>query len=154
MRLRLIWVGKTRDEHLRELIDGYLKRIERFNKCDVIQVREGTRGANERQVLASEERSLLEAVEVDCRLVLLDVEGEGWSSQELAKFVEDWQVRGSHDLAFLIGGHFGVSDAVKKRADRIWSLSRLTFTHEMARLLLVEQLYRAFTILRGLPYQK
>ncbi|MEJ7617205.1 MAG: 23S rRNA (pseudouridine(1915)-N(3))-methyltransferase RlmH [Pyrinomonadaceae bacterium] len=152
--MRLIWVGKTKNEHLRALVDEYVKRIERFARCEIVHVREGTRGANEREVLASEERHLLGAVGADARMVLLDVEGRSWSSHDLAKYVEEWQVRGAKDLAFVVGGHYGVSEAVRQRANQSWSLSRLTLTHEMARVVVVEQLYRAFTIIRGLPYQK
>jgi 23S rRNA (pseudouridine1915-N3)-methyltransferase len=87
--------------------------------------------------------------------VLLDVEGRReWSSPELAAQVERWQLEGKKEIAFVIGGHLGVAAELKAKADVRWSLSRLTLTHEMARVVLVEQLYRAYTIMHGLPYQK
>jgi 23S rRNA (pseudouridine1915-N3)-methyltransferase len=86
---------------------------------------------------------------------LLDVDGEtNWSSRELAARVEEWQGRSVKEVAFIVGGHLGVSGEVRERADARWSLSRLTLTHEMARVVVAEQLYRAYTITRGLPYQK
>jgi 23S rRNA (pseudouridine1915-N3)-methyltransferase len=97
---------------------------------------------------------VVDALPVGTFLVLLDVEGRQWSSPELAAELERWQNEGRREVAFVIGGHLGVAEDVRARADVCWSLSRLTLTHEMARLVLAEQLYRGFTILRGLPYQK
>ena len=153
MRLRLIWVGKTRSEPLRSLVDDYLRRLSRFARCEVTELREGA-GADERAVLAEEGKRIADAVAAGSFVVLLDVEGRQWSSPELAAELERWQNEGRKEVAFVVGGHLGVSDDVKARADVRWSLSRLTLTHEMARVVLAEQLYRGFTILRGLPYQK
>ena len=86
--------------------------------------------------------------------VLLDPEGDEWTSALLAKHIEQWQNSGTKELTFIVGGPNGVSAALAARAHKRWSLSRLTLTHEMARVLLLEQLYRAFTIIHGLPYQK
>jgi 23S rRNA (pseudouridine1915-N3)-methyltransferase len=85
---------------------------------------------------------------------LLDPEGAEWSSQELAAQVRTWEGSGVKEVAFVIGGPNGLAPDLVTRADKRWSLSRLTLTHEMARVLLLEQLYRAFTIVHGLPYQK
>ncbi len=98
---------------------------------------------------------IIGALRADALTALLDVEGRRqWSSPELAAQIEDWQARGVREVAFVIGGHLGVAQAVKERANVRWSLSQLTLTHEMSRVVLAEQLYRAFTIIRGLPYQK
>jgi 23S rRNA (pseudouridine1915-N3)-methyltransferase len=154
MRLRLIWTGKTRNEHLRALADDYLKRLSRFVRCEVTELRECA-AADERACLEEEGKRIMGALASDALAVLLDVGGATlWSSEELAAQVEGWQARSVKEVAFVIGGHLGVSDGVRRRADVRWSLSRLTLTHEMARVVLVEQLYRAFTITRGLPYQK
>ena len=154
MRLRLIWVGKTRDEHLRALVEGYLKRLSRFVRCEVSELRECA-ASDERACLEEEGKRILGALASDALAVLLDVGGATrWSSEELAARVEEWQSRSVKEVAFVVGGHLGVSEGVKKRADVRWSLSRLTLTHEMARVLVVEQLYRAYTITRGLPYQR
>ena len=154
MRLRLIWVGKTKDAHLRALAEGYLKRLARFAKVCVTEVRECTVGDG-RACLEEEGKRILGALASDALAVLLDVSGTThWSSEELAAQVEAWQGRSVREVAFVVGGHLGVSDEVRGRAQVRWSLSRLTLTHEMARVLLAEQLYRAYTITRGLPYQK
>jgi 23S rRNA (pseudouridine1915-N3)-methyltransferase len=153
MRFRLIWVGKTRNEAVSALAAEYLKRLRRFVACEIVEVRESS-NSGERAVIADESRRIKERV-ADAQLtVLLDVDGRQWSSTELAAEIERWRMRGLKDVAFIIGGHLGVSDELKRSADVRWSLSRLTLTHEMARVILVEQLYRAHTILAGVPYQK
>lgn len=153
MRVRFVWVGKTRNEHLRALVEDYLKRLKRFARCEVLEVRESAASSKEAGI-EEEGKRILGGLHPDALLVLLDVEGREWGSRELAAQVERWQVGGTKEVAFVIGGHFGVSQQVRERADVRWSLSRLTLTHEMARVLLVEQIYRAYTITHGLPYQK
>ena len=155
MRLRLIWVGKTRDARLRALSEEYLKRLARFARCEVTEVRESS--APSRQAsegIEDEGRRIISALRPDVLTVLLDVDGRQWSSEELAAEVERWQVAGTKEVAFITGGPYGVSAEVTARASLRWSLSRLTLTHEMARVLMLEQLYRAYTIIHGLPYQK
>ena len=154
MRLRLIWVGKTRNGHLRALVEEYLKRLSRFARCEVVEVREGA-AADGRACVEEESKRIAGALASDTFVVLLDVAGERqWSSEELAAQIEGWQSRSLKEVAFVVGGHLGVADELRARASVRWSLSPLTLTHEMARVLLVEQLYRAYTIMRGLPYQK
>jgi 23S rRNA (pseudouridine1915-N3)-methyltransferase len=153
MLLRLIWVGKTKNEHLRALVDDYLGRLRRFVRCEVAELRESS-ARTKREGIEDEGKRIIGALRSGSLVVLLDVEGRDWSSIELAGEVEKWQTVGKREVAFVIGGHNGVSQEVAARADLRWSLSRLTLTHEMARLLLAEQLYRAYTIIHGLPYQK
>lgn len=153
MRLRLIWVGRTKDAHVRALVEEYLKRLKRFVRCEVTELEQGrARGVEEG--IEDEGRRILSALRTDATTILLDVEGREWSSPRLAAEVERWQNAGTKEVAFVIGGHNGVAKEVVERADLRWSLSRLTLTHEMARILLVEQLYRAYTIIHGWPYQK
>ena len=146
MRLRFIWVGKTRDAHIRALVDEYLKRLGRFVRYEVTEAREGG--------IEEEGRRIISALRSDALTILLDVGGRQWSSGQLAAEVERWQIGSIKEVAFVIGGPSGVSAEVTDRADVSWSLSRLTLTHEMARVVLVEQIYRAYTIIHGLPYQK
>ena len=156
MRLRLIWVGKTKNEHVRALLTDYLQRLGRFCRCEVLELRESA-GADDRSIVGEESKRIAGALlsRAEGVTVLLDVEGRReWSSQELAAQVERWQLEGKKEIAFIIGGHLGVAPELRAKADVRWSLSRLTLTHEMARVVLVEQLYRAYTILHGLPYQK
>jgi len=147
MRLRFIWPGKTKDEHLRALVDEYLKRLTRFVRCEVIETREGA-GVDK------DSQRILEAIPAASVALLLDVKGLEWSSQELADEVRRWEHDSIKEVAIVIGGPEGVCADVAARTQKRWRLTRLTLTHEMARVVAVEQLYRAYTINRGLPYQK
>jgi 23S rRNA (pseudouridine1915-N3)-methyltransferase len=147
MRLRFIWPGKTKDEHLRALVDEYLKRLTRFVRCELIETREGA-GVDK------DSQRILEAIPAASVALLLDVKGLEWSSPELADEVRRWEHDSIKEVAIVIGGPEGVSAEVAARAQKRWRLTRLTLTHEMARVVAVEQLYRAYTINRGLPYQK
>lgn len=152
MKLRFIWPGKTKDERLRSLIEDYLKRLSRFARCEVTEVKESrTRDAS---AVSKESLRMLDAIGDSTLAVLLDLNGREWSSQELASQVRRWENDGTKEVAIVIGGPEGVSPAVQSRANVRWRLTRLTLTHEMARVLAAEQLYRAFAINRGLPYQK
>ncbi len=152
MRIRFIWPGKTKDEHLRALVSDYLKRLARFTRCEVIETREST--ASDPGAIEKESRRILEAIPARSQMVLLDLKGREWSSPELAAQVQRWENDSVKEVAIVIGGPRGVSVQVVARAQEKWRLSRLTLTHEMARVVCVEQLYRAYTINRGLPYQK
>jgi 23S rRNA (pseudouridine1915-N3)-methyltransferase len=152
MRIRFIWPGKTKDEHLRALISEYLKRLQRFVRCEVIETRDvpGSDKAN----IEKESRRLLDAIPTNSLMILLDVQGQEWSSQQLADELRRWENDSVKEVAIVIGGQDGIGSDVSARAQKRWLLSRLTLTHEMARVLTVEQIYRAYTINRGLPYQK
>ena len=152
MRIRFIWPGKTKDEHLRALVNEYLKRLSRFARCEVVEVRESA--ASDRSSRDKEARRILEAVSDRAFMLLLDVKGREWSSPELADEVRRWENDALKEVAIVIGGPEGVSEAIAARAQKRWRLSRLTLTHEMARVVVVEQIYRAYTINHGLPYQK
>jgi len=152
MKLRFIWPGKTRDARLRSLIDDYAKRLSRFTKCEVVEVKESrTRDA---AAVNKESLRIFEAIGDSTLAVLLDLNGREWSSQELASQVQRWENEAVKEVAVVIGGPEGLSPQVQSRANVRWRLTRLTLTHEMARVLAVEQLYRAYAINRGLPYQK
>ena len=152
MKVRFIWPGKTKDERLRSLIDEYLMRLSRFTRCEVVEVKESrTRDA---AALAKESARVLEAVSDGALAVLLDLNGRELSSQELAKQVQRWENDAVKEIAIVIGGPEGLSADIQSRANLRWRLSRLTLTHELARVLVVEQIYRAYAINRGLPYQK
>jgi 23S rRNA (pseudouridine1915-N3)-methyltransferase len=153
MRLHFVWIGKTKDRHCAALVADYLERIKRFAPYEVSELKEPS-AADERRVIAAESAKLLAAVERDDYVVLLDEGGKELSSPELAEFIAARQQAGSKHLALIIGGFAGVSHEVKQRAQMRLSLSRLTLTHELARVLLAEQIYRAYTLLAGLPYHR
>lgn len=149
MRFRLVWPGKTKDEHLRSLIEEYLKRLSRFVRVEVTEIRESH---NDDRLTVT--RRILDAVLRANLVVVLDERGREFTSTQLAEQIQRWEVDSVKEVAIVIGGPEGLTEEVKSRASAQWGLSRLTLTHEMARMLLVEQLYRAYTIIRGLPYQK
>jgi 23S rRNA (pseudouridine1915-N3)-methyltransferase len=153
MKLRVVWIGKTRSRELSALIDDFLERLRRFVSADITELRDPRTGNDKRQ-LAAEEQRLLAALDADDRVVVLDADGQSWSSQQLANFVGKHLGSDPRRLTFVIGGYGGMTEKVKARAERKWSLSPLTFTHEMTRLLVVEQLYRAMCILKNHPYSK
>ena len=148
MKFRFIWPGKTKDEHLRALVQEYLKRLQRFVRCELIEIRE-VPGSVEK-----ESARLVEALSGSNLTILLAVDGREWNSHELAAEVRRWENDSVKEIAVVIGGPNGVSADIADRAQVQWRLSRLTLTHEMARVLVLEQLYRAYTINRGIPYQK
>ncbi len=152
MRFRIIWTGKTRDARLRALIDDYAERLSHFVRCEVTELRE--LGRTDKAGIDKETRRITDALRPGAVTVLLDPEGSEWTSQQLADKVRSWESSGIKEVAFIIGGPHGVAPELTTRVDKRWSLSRLTLTHEMARVLLLEQLYRAYTIVHGLPYQK
>lgn len=151
MLFRFIWPGKTKDERLRALLSEYLKRLSRFARCEVIEVREGAGDSSGRN---KEARRILEAIPERALLLLLDVKGREWSSLELASEIRRWENDAIKEIAIVIGGPEGIAEEVAAKAQKRWRLSRLTLTHEMARVLVAEQIYRAYTIIHGLPYQK
>ena len=153
MKIHFVWIGKTKDRHCAALTAEYLDRIKRFAGCEVSELKEQS-GGDETRVIVAESVKLLGAIEKDDFVVLLDERGRELASPQLADFISARQQAGNKRLAFVIGGFAGVSDAVKQRADLQLSLSRMTLTHELARVILTEQIYRAFTLLAGLPYHK
>jgi 23S rRNA (pseudouridine1915-N3)-methyltransferase len=152
MRFRFIWPGKTKDERLRSLIEEYLKRLSRFTRCEVSEVKESR--TREASAIKRESHRIVEAIGDSAIAVLLDLNGRELNSQDLANQVRRWENVATKEVAIVVGGPEGVSPEVQSRANMLWRLSRLTLTHEMARVLAVEQIYRAYAINRGLPYQK
>lgn len=150
MKFRFIWVGRTKDRKWLALQDEYLQRLSHFVRCEIIEVRDAPSPAGKE----TEGKRILDKLNQTSLVCLLDVKGDSVSSQKLATIVEGWQVHGNKEISFVIGGADGVSADVAERADFVLSLSFLTFTHEMARVVMLEQLYRAFTIINRFPYQK
>jgi len=152
MKFRIIWTGKTRDAHLRALITDYAERLSRFVRCEVTELKE--LGRTDKAGIDKETKRISDGLRPGSLTVVLDPEGAEWSSRQLAAQLKNWEGSGVKEVAFVVGGPNGLAPELVARADKRWSLSRLTLTHEMARVLLLEQLYRAFTIVHGLPYQK
>jgi 23S rRNA (pseudouridine1915-N3)-methyltransferase len=155
MRLRFVWVGKTKRAPVKELIGEYLGRLGRFAQVEAVELRDRDDvGAVARRIIDKEGEDILARTVSDPFVVALDERGREMDSLQMAEFVERHRLAGTKQITFVIGGHNGLSDGVRRRADLVLALSRMTMTHEFARVLLVEQVYRAFTIIHDLPYQK
>ena len=150
MKFRFVWVGKTRNKNYLALQDEYLQRLSHFVKCETVEIRDSA--PHEGKEI--EGNRILEKLNQTPFVCLLDVTGRGLSSPELAKEIEKWQNAGTKEISFVIGGADGIAPEVAADANVVLSLSFLTFTHEMARVVMLEQLYRAFTIINRFPYQK
>ena len=147
-------VGKPRDRYLAAAIDEYETRAARYWPLDVVEVREASgRGVTSEQAKEREGKRLLERVPDGATVIACDERGASLSSAEFAALVATARDQ-AKDVAFVIGGAFGLSDAIRVRAARSIRLAPWTLPHEMARLVLAEQLYRAGTIVRGEPYHK
>ena len=151
MRLQFIWPGKTKNAHLRALIEDYEKRVSHFTRCEITELRADS-GAGGGTGIDRESKRISDALLNAEVTILLDPQGTEWNSEELARQVQDWENSGIRSVAFIVGGPDGVSQDLKRQVTRHWSLSKLTLTHEMARVVLVEQLYRAYAIIHRLPY--
>ena len=145
MKITLVAVGKLKEKFLVDGVAEYLKRLKPFAKIEIREVAE-------QKSVAEEGKKILAQVPKENFIFVLDVAGEFLTSEDFAKKISDLNLRGVSDITFIIGGAFGLSDEVKKISDFRLSFSKMTFTHQMARLILVEQIYRAFKINRGEPY--
>ncbi len=156
MQVTFFVVGKTKSPHWEALAREYEQRIARFLPCatKVVRAAEGSLAAQPDPCRTYEGRYLLAALPSGARVVLLDVAGEIVDSETLAEKLRRWRDGSARHLAFIIGGHWGVAEEVRQRANWCWSLSKLTFTHEMARVLAAEQVYRALARLGNVPYAK
>lgn len=154
MKLHFVWIGKTKDTHCVALVNEFLKRLSRYASFELSELKEASGSPDEAKIKQAESLKLLAAVERDDLVILLDEKGSSLSSVEFSELINAQRNSGIKRVAFIIGGFAGVSDEVKKRAQLTIALSRMTLTHEFARVLLTEQVYRAYTLLAGVPYHK
>lgn len=155
MKVTLLVVGKAKGA-MADPIAEYEQRIRHYFSFEIVEVKEesASRGRAPQEVMAVEGERLLDRVPRGTELVALDRTGGQWSSEKLARYLEALAVESHPGSTLVIGGAFGLAPSVLERADRRLSLSEMTLPHELARLVLSEQLYRAGTILRGEPYHK
>ncbi|MEO8879837.1 MAG: 23S rRNA (pseudouridine(1915)-N(3))-methyltransferase RlmH [Gemmatimonadaceae bacterium] len=155
MKFRIVAVGKPRAQNVAAAIQDYETRAARYWPLEIREVREeSARGTSPEQVREREGERLLAASGAGALIVACEGDGDARSSAELAAWMTAERERAARDVAFIIGGALGLSTAVRAAASQRLSFSRFTFPHEIARLLLAEQLYRAGTIVRGEPYHK
>jgi 23S rRNA (pseudouridine1915-N3)-methyltransferase len=153
MRLRVVAVGRDRSGLYAPAIEEYAKRLGRYVKFELVEVPEARKHAGTAHAKEEEAEALLAKLGPRERVVALDERGAEWTSVTFAERVRRW-TEGGRDVALVIGGSDGLSRAVLDRAEETLALSQMTLAHRLARLVLVEQLYRAMTILRGEPYHK
>lgn len=152
MKIILVCVGKTNENHIIEGINIYLKRIQRNYGFNIQIISDARKGLSREQQKIEEGQNILKKVSSDDFLVLLDENGNELNSVEFASFLEKHMVQSTKNMIFVVGGPYGFSDEVYQRANYKLSLSQMTFSHQIIRLIFTEQLYRAFTIIRGEPY--
>ena len=153
MKVKVLWPGKTRNRNLKDLETDYLKRIARLNPIECVVFRESRESSGERKK-ALEADGFLARISTGDEVILLSEEGSQMTSRELAVFIDKRLTYSSRDIVFLVGGEDGFGEKILEKGYNCLSLSRMTLTHEWARVMLLEQIYRAFTIIRNIRYQR
>ena len=151
MKLKVLWVGKTQESWVREGIEEYAGRIRRYAPLELAEARE-EKGAAREAGRTVECQRLSRLLPKNGRLVILDEAGDAMDSRQFASFLQRERDSGTAELVFAVGGAYGFSDEFRKGAHRTIALSPMTFTHQMVRIFLLEQIYRGFTIINGEPY--
>jgi 23S rRNA (pseudouridine1915-N3)-methyltransferase len=154
MKITFIIVGKTEDAYLKEGIDKYLKRLKHYVKFEIAEIPElkNTKALTPEQQKAKEAELIIKKLSVTDHVILLDENGIQLSSPQFAAYIDKKALGSVSNLVFIVGGPYGFDNSVYQRANDKLSLSRMTFSHQMVRLFFVEQVYRAFTIMKGEPY--
>lgn len=154
MKISLILVGKTTDSIVEKGIEKYLKRMKRYIqfKVEIIPALKNTKNMNEAEIKLKEGDLILNKLNSSDFLVLLDEKGKEMTSIQFASFIEKSMLQSVKNLVFVVGGAYGFSDVVYKKANQKISLSQMTFSHQIIRMIFLEQIYRAFTIINNEPY--
>ncbi|MBD8005618.1 23S rRNA (pseudouridine(1915)-N(3))-methyltransferase RlmH [Bacillus norwichensis] len=159
MNITIISVGKIKEKHMKQGIDEYLKRLSAYTKINILELPDEKAPENlsqtqMQQIKKKEGDRILDKIHPDAYVIALAIEGKQASSEQFAEQLGRLSASGKNSAVFVIGGSLGLSGEVMKRADEALSFSKMTFPHQLMRLILVEQVYRAFRILRGEPYHK
>ena len=159
MSITLIAVGKMKEKPYRQMADEYLKRLSRYGKMEEIELPDlpepsNSSAAIEQQIKDREGESILSRIKPGDYVIAMTIPGKQWDSPGLSAHVDSLMSRGQSSLVFVIGGSLGLSDKVRARADEEMSMSKMTFPHQLARVMLLEQLYRAMKIRSGERYHK
>ncbi len=153
MKFRLVCVGRLSEPWLRQGADEYLKRLQRHYSVEIVELKEEQGQQKDIPGLLKREGArILERIPAAAQVIVLDERGKQRGSEELAALLQEEMLHGGRDWCLVIGGPYGLDPAVRKRADLLLSLSKMTLTHQMARVMLLEQLYRSGTIIRNEPY--
>ena len=159
MKITIITVGKIKEKYLKDAIAEYSKRLSKYCKLEIVEVADEKTPDNasetmEDAIRSKEAERILRYVKEDAYIITLEIQGKQLSSEELAAKIEGLGLEGKSDVAFVIGGSLGLSQEVSRRADFKLSFSKLTFPHQMMRVVLLEQIYRSFKIIRHEAYHK
>ncbi|WP_129705572.1 23S rRNA (pseudouridine(1915)-N(3))-methyltransferase RlmH [Priestia megaterium] len=159
MNISIITIGKLKEKYLKQGIQEYLKRLSSYAKLEIIELAdekapENLSESEMEQVKQKEGERILAKISDDTHVIALAINGKQKSSEELAKEIDSLATYGKSKIAFVIGGSLGLSSEVMKRSNAALSFSKMTFPHQLMRLVLVEQIYRAFRIIRNEPYHK
>lgn len=154
MRLRIVAVGRLKERHWREAAEEYLKRLGPYARVEVVEVADRDVTGDEARALEAEAADVLRMIPVGSTVTVLEIAGRARSSEEFARWLESLGSSGRPDVTFVIGGAAGLHPDVLARADERFSLGLLTLPHQLVRVVLLEQLYRAFRIIRGEPYHR
>ena len=159
MKITIISVGKIKERFFTDAIDEYAKRLSKYCKLSFIEVKdektkENASSTEEDLVKETEGKRILDKISDSSKVIALAIEGDEFDSVELAKEIESMRVSGTSDLTFIIGGSLGLHKSVHDRADLLLSFSRMTFPHQLMRVILLEQIYRSFRIINNEPYHK
>jgi 23S rRNA (pseudouridine1915-N3)-methyltransferase len=154
MKITFVTVGKTEDAYLKDGIEKYVKRLKHYTKLEMAEIPElkNTKALTEDQQKAKEAELILKKITPLDHVILLDENGTEFTSVQFANYINKRSVTSSANLVFVVGGPYGFDESVYQRANDKISLSRMTFSHQMVRLFFTEQLYRAFSIIKGEPY--
>lgn len=155
MKLELLLLGKTKDAYLQQGIDEYVKRLSRYNAIEVIEIKVPRHSSKPDSEILTQESSLLEKnIRKGNARIVLDSRGRQYNSESFAEFITTLETRAVTTASFIIGGPIGLAEEQITKANHLLSLSKMTYTHDMSRLILLEQLYRAYTIKAGTKYHK
>ena len=159
MRITIVCVGKVKEKYFTGAIDEYSKRLSRYCKLEIVEVPDektpdGASEAMNQQIKEKEGRRILDKIPEDAYVMVLAIEGKQPDSVELSQKIEKLGVRGESHIVFVIGGSLGLDVQVMKRANEAISFSRMTFPHQLMRVILLEQVYRAYRIMNNEPYHK
>ena len=155
MKIRILAVGTKMPGWVQEGVNDYAKRLPRDMKLEVVELALGSRGKNAdiKKAIQKESEQILAQISDQDWVIALEVKGKAWSTEQLAEQLSDWRLS-AKSIVILIGGPDGLSDDCRARANQQWSLSNLTYPHPIVRVVLVEQLYRAWTITQNHPYHR
>lgn len=156
MKLRFIWAGSHADEELREAVTRYLNRIKHFFPVEVTEIRpeRGRQSSSDATIIRTQSARLAASIPERGYTVVLDERGQTLDSLKFAKWLERLTIDSPNGVNFVVGGDVGLDENIKQRADKLLSLSPMTLPHQIARVVLLEQIYRACTLMRNIPYHK